>query len=644
MSLPLKTNILIVTNGFDGFAAIKRQLKKLDCSVISVSDEKRVMQILKEHEFTLIFVHVGRESDDAINLTGRIREVESPKFTPIIFISEEEINQETILKGYTASAVDFLSLPVEDDIIESKVRTFSELFRLRESSERLAIERLRTSEGKYKSLFDTSRDGIVFMSLDGNIENANKVYCEILGYDLEDLIFTTSKQHTPQKWWKSDVEILENQVMKRDYSDEYKKEYIKKDKTLVPVIVRTCLVRDENGQPLRLLKVVRDITERRSLERRLRQSHKMESVGTIAGGIAHDFNNILGAIVGYAQLAQYNIPSDNPASDDIKNIIAASGRAKELVTHILGFSRASERVMQPVQLSHLVKEVLTLIRASFPSTIEIIKNVSIDGTAIVADSTEMHQIVMNLCTNAFHAMENTGGRLTVNLNPYELTDIHLSNFPGFKSGSYVKLSICDTGCGIETEIVEKIFDPYFTTKRKGLGTGLGLSVVKNIIKNHGGWIDVKSSVGEGTEVTVLFPRLNVVPEKREEEFSELLRGTENILFVDDEPSLVYIEKIMLQKLGYNVTSALSGIEAFEIFLKDRDYFGIIITDMTMPGMTGLELAGKISEIRVDLPVILCTGYKNKINEENTKANGISSVLLKPVDIRELSTAIRACLD
>lgn len=644
MPLPIKPKILIYERGTEGITTFKNQLADLNCDFYSVHDTEEFCQLCLAGDFALVFIDVNSGQNESLFLAEKIRDQENAGSTPIIFISEEKIDHTVTLLGYEVGAVDFITLPIEDIVIKSKTRTFLELYNIRNSLEKNAEERLRTSEGKYKSLFDTSRDGIVFMSLEGNIENANKVYCELLGFNLEDLIFTTSKQHTPEKWWKSDAEIFDNQVMRRDYSDEYKKEYIRKDKTIVPVLVRTSLVRDENGKPLRLLKVVRDISERRKMERQLRQSHKMESVGTLAGGIAHDFNNILGAIIGYAQLAQYNIAKDNPASEDISNIISASGRAKELVTQILGFSRDSEQAMQPVRLNSIVKEVLTLIRASFPSTIEIVKNISTDGTAIVADSTEMHQVVMNICTNAFHAMEKNGGCLTVNLESAEIVDDNIELLTGLKKGNYVRLSIRDNGCGIEPEIVERIFDPYFTTKKKGAGTGLGLSLVHGIIKNHGGWIDVKSSVGEGTEVTVLFPRLNITPVESEQEFPKLLRGKENILFVDDEPSLVYIEKIMLQKLGYNVTSSFSGVDAFELFVKESDFFDIVITDMTMPGMTGLELARKVSEIRPNIAIILCTGYNNKITPDIAGENGISYVLLKPVEIRDLATTIRTCLD
>ncbi len=645
MSISIKSKMLIYERGSEAIAAFKNQLADLKCDIYSVSDTEEFCQLCLLGDFALVFIDVNSGLNESFFIAKKISEQnDNTGSTPIIFISEEKIDREVALLGYEVGAVDFLTLPIDDIVIKSKTKNYLKLFAIRNSLEKNAEKRLRTSEGKYRCLFDTSRDGIVFMNLEGNIENANKVYCELLGYELEDLIFTTSKQHTPEKWWESDAEIFENQVMKRDYSDDYKKEYIRKDKTIIPVIVRTSLVRDETGQPLRLLNIVVDITERRKMERQLRQSHKMESVGTLAGGIAHDFNNILGAIVGYAQLAQYNIAKENPASEDISNIISASGRAKELVTQILGYSRDTERTMQPVRLNSIVNEVLTLIRASFPSTIEIVKNISTDGTAIVADSTEMHQIVMNICTNAFHAMEKNGGCLTVTLEPAEIAADEIELLTGLKKGNYVRLSISDNGYGIEPEIVEKIFDPYFTTKEKGAGTGLGLSLVHGIIKNHGGWIDVKSVVGEGTEITVLFPRLSVPPVESEQKFPKLLRGKENILFVDDESSLVYTKKIMLQKLGYNVTSSFSGGDAFELFIKECDFFDIVITDMTMPGMTGLELARKVSEIRPDLPIILCTGYNNKITTEIARENGISDVLLKPVEIRELATTIRTCLD
>ncbi len=639
----LKTNILIIGTNHDAFLARLHRVKNSDCSVFSASTPEQAAGVTTEYEFAVIFLIINTSLKNELGYYYKLMTNLQSTYTPLIIVFDNTISDEDLLVGYEAGASDIIDGSIKDPILKSKMNTFTALFKLRISSQNLSAEQLKTSEEKYKSIFDTSRDGIVFMSLEGHIENANQAYCAMLGYEIQELIFTTSTQHTPYKWQIRDDEILKSQVMQRGYSDEYQKEYIKKDNRVFPVMVRVCLVRDKKNQPLRLLKVVRDITEQSQLELRLRQSHKMESVGTIAGGIAHDFNNILGAIIGYAQLAKYSVPENSMAAEDIENIIIASGRAKDLVTHILGFSRASEQVRQPVQLHFLVNEVLKLIRASLPSTIEIKKNIALKNTSIMADSTEMHQVVMNLCTNAFHAMEVDCGILEVNLEPVEIHQTDFSTFPELKPGAYVKLCVNDTGYGISPDVIERIFDPYFTTKEKGSGTGLGLSVVHGIIKSHGGGIHVQSTVGSGTSVTILFPRLEVSPQIIENEHSPLTTGTEKILFVDDEPSLVYVEKIMLQKLGYHVISAPSGIEAYEIFSMRPDFFDIIITDMTMPGMTGLELTEKIQELRPETPVILCTGYNNKITDENAREKGISRVLLKPVEIRDLSIAIRELL-
>ena len=643
MSHSLKINLLIVGEKTDSFSSRVHRIKAPDSSVFNVKTTEQALSVTSEYDFAIIFLMINSSMNTELEKHHKLLISIKSNHTPLILVSEADINKEALLSGYNAGATDIINLSNEDVIIKSKIDTFSQLFRRKLSSATSSAEQLKTSEEKYKSLFDTSRDGIVFMSLEGNIENANTAYCDMLGYEIQELIFTTSSQHTPYKWKIRDDEILKSQVMQRGYSDEYQKEYIKKDKRVFPVMVRVCLVRDKKGQPLRLLKVVRDITEQSQLELRLRQSHKMESVGTIAGGIAHDFNNILGAIIGYAQLAKYSVPENSMAAEDIENIIIASGRAKDLVTHILRFSRKSEKVRHPVQLHFLVNEVLKLIRASLPSTIEIKKKIASENTSIMADPTEMHQVVMNLCTNSFHAMEEDCGVLDVTLEPIELTATNFSSFPDLKPGVYVKLCVKDTGYGISPDVIERIFDPYFTTKKQGSGTGLGLSVVHGIIKSHGGGIHVESSVGKGTTITILFPRLEVSAKSIKKDMSPLSSGTEKILFVDDEPSLVYVEKIMLQKLGYHVISAPSGIEAYEIFSMRPDFFDIIITDMTMPGMTGLELTDKIHELRPETPVILCTGYNNKITDENARDRGISRVLLKPVEIRDLSIAIRELL-
>ncbi|GAB6096043.1 hypothetical protein JCM14469_22960 [Desulfatiferula olefinivorans] len=641
---PESVRILITGDQGEPDPDLTRLTDSQETRILIAASGSEALDLVKRQDVAVIVLDLGPVDEDGVATVTAFQSQPGTSQVPVIAVVPADTDEGAILRLYEAGAADVLVRPVALSIVQAKIRVLARVFLSRRKSEQRTRERLKSSEAKYKSLFDTSRDGIVFMSLDGHIENANTAYCEMLGYSLNELIFMTDAQHTPAKWLAGDRDILENQVLKRDYSDEYRKELIRKDRTVFPVRVRVWLVRNSKGEPLRLLKQVHDATAQTRLEAQLRQAQKMESIGTLAGGIAHDFNNILGAIIGYAQLARYNLKDHDPAVRDIDHVLTASNRAKDLVKHILGFSRLTEHRMQPVQMHHIVKEALKLIRASLPSTIEIRQNIATTRTTILADPTEIHQVIMNFCTNALHAMEGAGGILEVRLEPVESDAVDMNDHPDLKPGCYLKLMVRDTGCGIDPVHIERIFDPYFTTKKQGTGTGLGLAVVHGIVKNHGGSIHVKSDSGSGTVMTVLFPRLADAAEKAVPAPEALPTGHETILFVDDESALVEIEKNMLQRLGYRVMTESSSVRAFDLFREDPHRFDMVITDMTMPDMTGLDLARRCSSLRPGLPIILCTGYTNKITEGRARAAGIGRLLIKPVEIRELAGAIRSLFD
>ena len=547
------------------------------------------------------------------------------------------------MKGYESGAMDYISLHATPSILVNKVALFLEFYKQRKASER-AIEKIKSSERNYRSLFDTSRDGILFMSLEGHIEKANDAFCDMVGIGMDELLFFTYENYTSERGRRIYREIIDNQVLKRGYSDEFRNELIRKDDTRVPVVVRLWLVRDDKGDPLRMLKIVRDITRQIQLETQLRQSQKMESIGTLAGGIAHDFNNILGAIMGYVQLAQLNIKNEGAARHNLDNVLIACNRAKDLVSHILTFSRQSETVRKPVRINRIVIEALKLIRASLPSTIEIRQDIEKENTLVNTDPTEIHQIIMNFCTNSLHAMEGKGGVLSVSLRPIEIDEISAMFIKDIVPGPYLKLTVSDTGCGIDKDSMERIFDPYFTTKKKDEGTGLGLSVVHGIVKAHKGFINVQSEVGKGSIFEVFFPRIKAEDRIVEIRKTPIQKGTETILFVDDEQSLVDMEKVLLQRLGYHVVSESSSTKALQIFLNAPHSFDLVITDMTMPKMTGDELARKILGIRPEIPIIICTGYSQQISPDKAREIGIRELLYKPIEIRELASSIRRVLE
>ena len=384
--------------------------------------------------------------------------------------------------------------------------------------------------------------------------------------------------------------------------------------------------------------------EREKLETQLRQAHKMESVGTLAGGIAHDFNNILGIILGNSELAMDDVPEWNPARQNLQEIRTACLRAKDLTKQILAFSRKSGEELKPVKIGAIVKEALALLRSSIPTTIAIHQDISSESDVVRADPTQINQILINLCTNAAHAMQEKGGVLEVTLENITITKNTAVNYHNLTAGDYVQLTVTDTGHGIDSDILERIFDPYFTTKNVGDGSGMGLAVVHGIVKSHDGDILVRSEPGKGTTFHVLFPSTKEAPEEKNEDTAEIPRGSESILIVDDEKAMADVTQSMIERLGYQVSARTSSIEALEAFRSNPDRYDLVITDYTMPNMTGVELAEKLLELRPDISIVLCTGYSERIDEKKAKLRGIRAFVMKPIALNELAKTIRDTLD
>jgi PAS domain S-box-containing protein len=398
------------------------------------------------------------------------------------------------------------------------------------------------------------------------------------------------------------------------------------------------------------LQVATDITQLKTLEQerqrtetQLRQAQKMEAIGTLAGGIAHDFNNILSAILGYSELALDDALNDRPSPQYLRQILKAGSRARDLVQQILTFSRQTETVAKPIQVQPIVKEALKLLRASLPSTIEIRANIQSDAI-VEADPIQIHQVIMNLCTNAGHAMRETGGMLTVEIMNETLSQKFTERYTYMTPGEYLKIEISDTGHGISKKIIDKIFDPYFTTKEKGEGTGMGLAVVQGIVQGCNGAVSVGTSEGQGATFKIYLPITHTDEPTQTKSEVDILGGTERILFVDDELTLVELSKQLMERLGYQVTIRTSSIEALELFIKQPHEFDLIITDMTMPNMTGDILATKLMSIRPDIPVIICTGYSEKITQKLLDRLKIKALILKPIIRDELLIAVRQVLD
>ncbi len=401
-----------------------------------------------------------------------------------------------------------------------------------------------------------------------------------------------------------------------------------------------------------------EITERkqiqatnRKLAQQLQQAQKMEALGTLAGGIAHDFNNLLTAIMGYTELAQLQADagckdSVCPVTKDLSTVLEASKRAKELVQQILTFSRQQEYEKQSVSLRTAVDEASKLLRSSLPNSIAIKEAVTKESDRIWANATQLHQIILNLGTNAGHAMRETGGTLAIEVERAEILSSdpkveHLQLAPGF----YLLLKICDNGCGMERSVVDKIFDPYFTTKTQEQGTGMGLAVVHGIVKHHDGHISVYSEPGKGTTFVIYFPEHNEkLPVMVQEGKSEVPRGSEKILLVDDEPSIARMQKRILESLGYQVTAVTDSDTALELLISTPNMYDLLMTDMTMPKLNGAELALKVLQRKPGFPVVLCTGFSELINEDKAQAIGIRAFAMKPLVRKSVATILRKALD
>jgi len=551
-------------------------------------------------------------------------------------------------------------------------------------------ERKRAEEERMRlvTAIEQAAEGIVITDTNWIIDYVNPAFRVMAGYEGEEIIghhmrIFKSDKHDPTFY----RDIRKTLTKGKAWSGRLASR--KKDGSSYETEVTASPVRNQSGAVINYVAIHRDITLQVKLERDLRQAQKMEAIGTLAGGIAHDFNNILTAIVGHAEIAGFSLAQEDPVRRNIDQILNASARATDLVKRILAFSRQSEPKRQPTSVVAVVEEALKLLRPSLPTTIEIRQEISLspEHGVVFADPTEIHQVLMNLCTNAAHAMLAKGGVLLVGLSQVQISDAgsrmlvlspessvtnqELTRDPedrpkdpkrsgadprhnalnpdirpptsALEPGLYVRLAVSDTGHGIDPEVMERIFDPYFTTKKVGQGTGLGLSVVQGIVRKYGGVITVHSELGEGTTFEVFFRGADKDFPTRTETVETISAGAERILFVDDERILAELGKELLESLNYNVVAKASSLEALETFRADPYGFDLVITDMTMPGLRGEELAREIMALRPGMPIILCTGYSELIDETQAREMGIYEVIMKPYMVDSLAETIRGAL-
>ena len=495
-----------------------------------------------------------------------------------------------------------------------------------------------------EKLFNTSPVFIVAFDPNGIVLMLNDTIRNKSGYSFDEIQAPESfSPHTEKSNINGIIDIFKALADSKD-SSVYENHLFTKDGSELIVEWHPSKILNSSGQLDLLFAMGIDITEKKKAEARVFHSQKMESIGRLAGGIAHDFNNILTSILGYSQLIQLKTENDEKLTRYASQVIAASYRAQELIQQILTFSRQSESEKKPINIGIIVKEALNLLRASLPATITIQEDILIRAGTVLADSTQIHQLVMNLCTNAFHAMEENGGILAVALDKREFSVNDTNFYQGIEAGKYLKLSVSDTGHGMDKEMITRIFEPFFTTKEVGKGTGIGLSTVHGIIEEHGGTIIVNSQPGLGTSFHVFFPVMSEETMEQSGPENYIPSGHENILFLDDEENIAEMGGQMLKECGYTIVSMTNPYDALKAFQATPDKYDIVVTDMTMPDMTGDKFAKKLMEIRPDIPVIICTGFSSLTTKEKSLKMGIKAFLKKPLTIFELASTVRNVLD
>lgn len=547
-----------------------------------------------------------------------------------------------VLRSKTIGLIGMANKPGDFTEKDTRIaRSFSELAAVALTYSRIQ-ENLKRSEEKFSKAFNNAPLMMTISSVeDGRYLDVNEAFSSSTGYSREMAVGSTSLELGFIS--EDEREKLLHELGRNGHIHEIELELKKADGSEM-----YCLFSGEiisvSGEK-RLLSLAKDITDQKIMEVRLQQAQKMESIGNLAGGIAHDFNNLLFPIIGMSEMLLEDLPADSPEHESVEDILKAGKRGSELVNQILSFSRQHDHLLMPVQLQKIVKEVLKLSRATIPANIEIREQVDESCGKVMADPAQIHQVLMNLITNSFHAMQSEKGIIEVKLQGNKIDGKDNEIMKLFPDG-YARLTVRDNGIGMPPDVLDKIFEPYFTTKEKGKGTGLGLAAVYGIIKEHKGDIRVESRPGEGTELRICLPliRKGAADESHTVAYNKLEKGSEKILLVDDERPIVKLQSQMLARLGYQVTEFTNSREALENFKAHPDFYDAVITDMAMPGITGDELAKEILSVRSDIPIIVCTGFSEKISKEEARAIGINGFLMKPVLKTDLSRVLRKVLD
>ncbi len=646
--------------------ALEAVLETLGITFVKANSGQEALEFVLEKEFALILMDVQMPDMDGFETASLMRGNRKTEHIPIIFVTAINFQQRHVFKGYNTGAVDYLFKPIDAQILRSKVQVFIELFRQKEILKHKAMEleranrhilaqqrALKTSTMRFTTAFDQSFQFMAILDARGRVLELNALAKELcdaarrntVGQYLWDILcLGNAEQH------QSLQAIVERAMAGEATNDEAV--FYDRNKEMHSFLRTVSPVRDETGEMLFIAVQGQDISKRKKaeedkqkLEAQLRQSQKMEAIGTLAGGISHDFNNILTIILGSAEMAIRVSGGDHEFDRYIERIIMAANKAKDLIQQILIFTRQSDVQRVTFPPVNIIKESVKLLRASLPSSIEIIQKIDSRSGPIVADPTQFHQILLNLCTNGFHAMEATGGILTISLDSVTFDQPVMRGGDEIKAGTYVRLTVRDTGAGISPQHLARIFDPYFTTKEVGKGTGMGLAIVHGIVKGNGGFIEVESEPANGSAFFVHIPLAEGAGEDRNPADPANSNGGESILLVDDDEVFLKMTGVMVEMLGYRAVSRREGSQALELVRENPNDYDLVMMNHVLSGVTGIELSDKMREIRPDLPIIICT---NPGSAALTGASAgkpvVADMACKPMAIEELSALIKNTLD
>jgi PAS domain S-box-containing protein len=672
-----KIKVLAIDDNPDNLITVKALIHEAfpDVLTLTATSGAQGLTLARAEDPDVVLLDIVMPDMDGFAVCLALKADETLRAIPVVFVTALKGDKENRIRALEAGGEGFLNKPIDQSELAAQIRAMVKIkaTHIRKQDAKLHLEKVvaeRTHEllkeleerkkteeelvktkRRYRLLFNCGNDAIfVHKIIDGKpglYTDVNDIACEQLGYSREELLTMSQEDIVPKEM--GDAQHSVYKTLQQTGRAVFEMIHVCKSGKLMPVEISTRVFMD--GAEPYTLSIVRDISERklaeknlRDIESRLKQSEKMEAIGALAGGIAHDFNNVLGGIIGYTDMSLDLVDKDSLVEKNLRKVLKAADRAKHLVQQILTFSRQSNQQASVIALRPIIKEVMELLTASIPSTIRLESDLHKDVRPVLADPTKIHEMLLNLATNAVHAMDHKG-TLTIRLYGEAIGREEFGRVGKILPGDYAIIEVSDTGSGMDAKTLERAFEPFFTTKPVGKGTGMGLSVVLGVVQLHGGDLQVKSVPDAGTTFKIFFPLSKELEAlTMDVEKAPSGAGTERILFVDDENTLVEMAQEMLGNRGYKVTSMAASPMALKFIKEHSAEIDMLITDQTMPDMTGMELAKAARAIKKDLPVILCTGYSSEVNPERATALGISRLLMKPYGSREIRAAVREILD